>query len=368
MSTPAVTLLVDPGSYHFENDRLFDADSDHMGDHLNAPYAALRSWMAERGVPTHTADRLPEVAGAVNVYVSLGMRRRWRSLVDRDDVVLSAFFALECPIVEPRLYRDLDDLAPAFRRLYSYAPADALRPFLRRPLTFLPYRIPQAFDRVHERLWSQRGRAGTVLVNANKRPRLTTDELYSERLRAIAALETRGGIDLYGPAWDGPAYRLGETRVPATVRRIGRWLETPWDRRRPGAALAAARRAWRGPTPDKPATLARYRFCICYENMALPGYVSEKLFDCFFAGTVPVYLGAPDIADWVPSTCYVDRRDFSSYGDLADHLEAMGDAEWQAMRESARDFLASAAFRPFSTEAFCQRIADLVQEDTGARP
>ncbi|OGX81660.1 hypothetical protein BEN47_19015 [Hymenobacter lapidarius] len=59
----------------------------------------------------------------------------------------------------------------------------------------------------------------------------------------------------------------------------------------------------RGPVPAdaKLRTIGQYRFAVCYENSRLPGYVSEKVFDCLFASCVPVYLGEPDLSRFIPA-------------------------------------------------------------------
>ena len=43
-------------------------------------------------------------------------------------VVHSAFFAMECPIVEPAIYRALPEMAKVFRRLYSWTDGPSLLP------------------------------------------------------------------------------------------------------------------------------------------------------------------------------------------------------------------------------------------------
>jgi alpha-1,3-fucosyltransferase 10 len=67
-------------------------------------------------------------------------------------------------------------------------------------------------------------------------------------------------------------------------------------------------------------TIARYHFCCAFENAISPGYVTEKIFDPLLAGTVPIYRGAPDVADFVPAGSYIDAADFASPAALADHL------------------------------------------------
>lgn len=71
---------------------------------------------------------------------------------------------------------------------------------------------------------------------------------------------------------------------------------------------------------------ARYKFWLCFENSIADGYVSEKLLkNALIAGVLPVYLGAPDVAD-LPSidgtqhAWFIDAAAYTSPKHLADHL------------------------------------------------
>jgi hypothetical protein len=64
-----------------------------------------------------------------------------------------------------------------------------------------------------------------------------------------------------------------------------------------------------------------YKFTIAFENSINKDYVTEKLFDAFWAGSVPVYLGAPNVDEFLPGDhCMINVNDFSSPKDLADYL------------------------------------------------
>jgi hypothetical protein len=43
--------------------------------------------------------------------------------------------------------------------------------------------------------------------------------------------------------------------------------------------------------------LADYMFSVTIENDSYPTYWSEKILDCFACGTIPIYIGSPDIGD-----------------------------------------------------------------------
>jgi len=49
------------------------------------------------------------------------------------------------------------------------------------------------------------------------------------------------------------------------------------------------------PIGDKEEGLCDYMFSVAIENAEYSGYFTEKILDCFATGTIPVYLGDPDI-------------------------------------------------------------------------
>lgn len=50
--------------------------------------------------------------------------------------------------------------------------------------------------------------------------------------------------------------------------------------------------------PRKIDSLRDYMFSFAMENDCYDSYFTEKLHDCFLTGTIPIYLGAPDIGDF----------------------------------------------------------------------
>ena len=70
----------------------------------------------------------------------------------------------------------------------------------------------------------------------------------------------------------------------------------------------------------KEEALTKYMFCLAFENGDSPGYVTEKIHDCFRAGSLPVYYGNEYVANFVPQGSYIDLRDFESPKLLAEYL------------------------------------------------
>jgi len=66
---------------------------------------------------------------------------------------------------------------------------------------------------------------------------------------------------------------------------------------------------------------SRYKFTLAIENSRSRDYVTEKFFDPLTAGSVPVYFGAPNIADFAPGErSFVNVEQFHGPRELAEYL------------------------------------------------
>jgi Glycosyltransferase family 10 (fucosyltransferase) C-term/Fucosyltransferase, N-terminal len=84
----------------------------------------------------------------------------------------------------------------------------------------------------------------------------------------------------------------------------------------------------------KLATIARYRFTIAFENSVAHDYVTEKFFDPLLVGSVPIYRGAPNVADFAPGErCFVDASAFAGPRELAAFIADVTDDEYDRFHE-----------------------------------
>ena len=73
--------------------------------------------------------------------------------------------------------------------------------------------------------------------------------------------------------------------------------------------------------PSKLACISRYKFTLAFENAKMRDYVTEKLYEPLMAGSIPVYLGAPNVDDFAPGeNCFINVDDFDSPAKLAAYL------------------------------------------------
>ncbi len=129
-------------------------------------------------------------------------------------------------------------------------------------------------------------------------------KLYAFRHRMVRAiLDSDLDIDIYGRGWDN--------------------LRDP---RYKGALIA------------KEQGLLDYEYSIAIENSRIEDYITEKFWDPILCNTLPIYFGAPNIADIVPHDSYVSlpRLDLNRLGEIISH--SPGESQRQAMVQTKNMF------------------------------
>ena len=109
---------------------------------------------------------------------------------------------------------------------------------------------------------------------------------------------------------------------------------------------------------DKLKILSKYKFAISYDSYTNQnGYISEKIFDCFMAKTVPVYLGADNICDYIPKECFINKKDFKTYDELYKYLISMDEVTYERYIKNIEKFLQSNKFKKyFSSESSARSL------------
>lgn len=121
------------------------------------------------------------------------------------------------------------------------------------------------------------------------------------------------------------------------------------------------KQVYRGTVDSKIDTMKHYKYSLCLENSDTDrGYITEKIFDSFAAGSVPVYLGAPNIADRVPLSSIIEFRRDGTPADLLARMESITEDEYEDMIKAAQTFLGSEQYTPFTTEGFARTVSESV--------
>ncbi|ULO02443.1 glycosyltransferase, family 10 [Campylobacter sp. RM5004] len=73
-------------------------------------------------------------------------------------------------------------------------------------------------------------------------------------------------------------------------------------------------------TKSKIEWLKNYKFNICFENSYHPGYITEKIFQAFSAGCIPIYWGDPRIDDIINPKSYININKFSNFEEAIEYI------------------------------------------------
>lgn len=336
-------IFIDPSYRVFNSDGLFDLANPTLNrDGQLLPFHRLREHMASSGISVRTADYLFKESSYDSQqcdYYSLGITDNFESVLLDRRARLAAFVIMEPTVVASSIYDALPKLTELFDKVYVHninGDAYSLDGVDRSKLHKLYWPIP--YNDVLEPYWGNGTRMKRVVViNGSHNPHSRVRELYSVRIKAMADLSKVGVVDLYGMGWN------------RWWSREAMWL--PYWRN-----LRALMSIYKGKCTSKFEVLQDYEFCLCFENMCMDGYVTEKLFDCLYAGTIPLYLGAPDILDYIPGDVFVDCRKYSTWKEMWEDVAAMSPARINAMRIAGRNFLKSDIAQKFynSIEDICE--------------
>ncbi|MDD4913013.1 MAG: glycosyltransferase family 10 [Sideroxydans sp.] len=323
-------VLIDPSSEHYYRNGLFDLKNPRLNrDGTLLPFYRVKTCLEKEQGSINTVDLLLQgnLPADKYKYISLGILTNIAQLELRNDVELSGFIIMEPPVVDPELYAALPDLVKKFDYVYLHnviGDGYSLKNVDQSKLKKLYW--PQPNLGVLNQYWCNTNRQNRIVViNGSHRPKNHKGELYSKRIDAMASLSRLGVIDLYGRGWR------------RWWSRSAFWLPY-WMNR------AALMNIFQGECDSKYEVLSKYDFCLCFENMTMSGYVTEKIFDCFYAGAIPLYWGAPDINTLIPPDSYIDVRGFSSWESMWNYLKNLTVTEKNKIREAGRLFLQSPVF------------------------
>lgn len=315
-----------------KENKIFDELDPGNRDDCYRPYICLKKSFAVHGIELNTAD----VNNGSECFVV------HQDVQANKSDLPSYLLLLESPVVKPRDHdvKAIDNYDLTFTWNTDLIGHEKARPIL----------LPNPTKGINKRSFTERP-IFTCMIAGNKAPAAKDHrELYGKRLEVIRWFEKNHPEEfhLYGIGWNyGPAKpgRIGKV-LSRIERELNRAIHrTPFP-------------SYQGQLAHKNQALERAKFSFCFENAQdIENYVTEKIFDSLFSGCIPIYLGAPNIGDLIPSTCYIDFRRFKSFEELYLHLSKIDTEEYRKMQENIQDFLNGPQFIPFSAEYFGEYVA-----------
>lgn len=343
-------VIVDMNIPQLENNLLFNPDAAGKISHTLLPWCYLYERAKEKGIDFVTPDiylklkNKPEKAFLISHAVNKNTK-----IFINSGVVPLILISQESPIVDYRFYFFIKKYSSIFKYVFLFEGCrnriDSLKTI------FNSLYFPQPYSANAQIESDFRNKKYLAMISGNKRSPLTLKrfftsllffnfykELYKERLEAIKFFSQYDDFDLYGIGWD------------KSIKENKKYLNE-------------IKKCYRGAVKNKIDVLKKYRFSLVFENTIFKGYVTEKIFDAFFAGSVPIYFGAPDITDYIPENTFIDFRKFGSYFELDGYLREMDESTYKKFIKNINLFIKSEKYYKFSQEKFANDIISIIDRE-----
>jgi len=326
------------------NNTLFEASNSGIGDDLLKPFNILADVFSNQNIEIGTNSKIP--MDEADAFVFIDYPRVEDPVFEYARIKKNTklyLLMMESPIVN---IQNCDiKLHGIFEKVFTWSDdLVELNPDKYKKINY-SFDIPTEFP------LTERSKFCTI-VAGNKMSN-KPNELYKERLGCIKWYEKNepGKLDLYGFNWSIVKFNK-EGFYGKLMNRINERLKL----------FKYNFSVYKGKVERKTDVLSQYKFCICFENVANQrGYITEKIFDCFFSGTIPVYKGANNVVDYIPASCFIDYNKFKSTKELDSYLSAMSQKEIEDYQQNILKYLKSPLIQQFSIDVFCNTLLNNIR-------
>jgi len=303
----------------YRNNRIFEINN---GSNI---FYKFKSELKNLGIEINTIDAYSKNRTDVYMYCDIPYPWEislWKLLIlNRNRNIL---FCFESPLINP--FSHMSFLYVFFKHIYTWN--DKLVDSKKKSKFYIPQLNPPGKLRKVKFIEKN----FLILINSNKTVPLILrvlspykKELYGERIKAIRFFEKTipNKFNLYGRGWN----RSRKLSIKDKIFGYKKYF------------------TYKGEARNKIKLLSGFKFSLCFENCVADGYITEKIFDCFYARCVPIYLGAPNISDYIDKRCFIDFRDFANYESMISFLDGITEKRYEEYIDSINKMLISKKFR-----------------------
>lgn len=305
---------------------LFKKDNN-IRDNILEPYIKLKEYFELNYHEINTVDISPIKEADFIIFFDLNPKYIWQAYME-NKLHKSIYIPFEPPVVY-QLHKpeNLKWIVNLFGAVLTW------QDDLVDNKKFFKFHFPmpsQSFE--YEKIDFKDKKYITTIVGYKKSDK--PNELYSKRIEAIKYFENKyDDFEFFGAGWEKNEIK-----------------------------------SYSGKIDSKYNVLKNYKFTLCYENECnIAGLISEKIFDCFYARTVPIFWGASNPENYFPKDTFIDKKDFKTYDELDIYLSNMSENEYNRRIEAIEKYLVSSDFKKFSSESFAKNIYDISKNQNDAK-
>ncbi|MGI6723478.1 MAG: glycosyltransferase family 10 domain-containing protein [Arcobacteraceae bacterium] len=319
-------------SKSYQNNKLFDLNDKIINrDNCMYPFWLLKQEFKKYGYELATQDIHSIEESQIVIYNEMP-----KILPKKDDIQKSYLLIFESELIRPDNWNLKNH--KYFNKIFTW------KDDIIDNKKYFKFNFAQEIPKTINKEVSKKEKLCT-LIAGNKKVNHPF-ELYSKRIEAIRWFEKNhpNDFDFYGIGWD--EFRSENKYVNILLRKskLSKMFKPSFS-------------SYKGKVDSKKEVLEKYKFAICYENARdISGYITEKIFDCFFAGCVPIYWGANNIKEHIPKDCFIDKREFESYEKLYEFITSINNEKYLQYLENIETFLKSDKAYLFSSEFFAKTL------------
>lgn len=310
-----------PWGKEYMNDEMFNTKSPLNRDDCFMMWIGMKGYLEKKGWEVHTVDVYSDLFD-IDVFVFFTFAHEWYYKIRKNNLEdKTVYVAFEPSVVDinhspegiNRLLHyfkyiltwndDLIDNKRIFKFMYPY--------YFKFEKSAIPFKQKK------------------LLVNISGNKSSNQDfELYSERKKVIEYFDEYDGFELYGTGWDKNGYK-----------------------------------SYKGLAKRKSEVYSKFKFALCLENMMnVKGYITEKILDCFCSGVVPIYAGASNILEYIPSDSFVHYDEFKDIEEMKIFLESINEEEYENYLKTAQEYLSSRSKDVFLPDSFGEIINSVAEK------
>lgn len=315
---------------HFKN-AIFDKNSNAGSSYL----IAARKLLKRRNITMNTIDLPLDTPTEKDIYMDVPYPwqiKLWLRIIR--NINKNILFILEPPIINPFNY--MKALHYFFPKIYTW------KDDLIDNKKYFKYFFPRLNENLNLKKTSFKQKKLLILMNSNLAPFLpfqllstSTRELYTERIRAVDFFDKNYPDDfcIYGRGWNKPQ-RFNLIQKLFGYRKYQTYQGGFTEK-------------------DKYKILSRFKFCLCFENSEVIGYI-EKIIEYSSGECVPIYLGSPNVTNFIPEKTFIDARKFKNYRELAEFISKIDEKTYNTYILEIKRFLSSKTMKRWSINTFAE--------------
>ena len=308
----------------YKKNNLFNENSFLNRDDTLRMYIDLKNKFLEKGIDLSTDDINPPEDSLFVIYLDFIPR----SFLNKNAYLI----LLESDLIKPKNWNLSNHFG--FRKIFTWSDD------LVDEKKYFKINYPQTLKFLDK---YEKRKNMFVQISSNKFSK-SRNELYSFRKEIINWYErNKFNFQFYGEGWD---FRLNGNRYhDFLIKKLNlNFLKSNYKN-------------YGGVISKKSDVLNCFIFSYSLENYSgQKGYITEKIFDSFKSLTIPIYKGAINVSEKIPSNTFINYDDFDNLDELNYFLINLSEIEINQYVKNIKNFLKSKKAEQFSIEFFVNQI------------